>query len=84
MATWRQNSRSQSMMRPCWSRLTRVMRSAGLPGADPALLTYPLQKPGDFDARGFVLPVTLKPESFRPDVLLQSLIKRTWLARFKN
>ena len=65
---------------PVWNQCVR----AGLPGADPALLTYPLQKPGDFDARGFVLPVTLKPESFRPDVLLQSLIKRTWLARFKS
>lgn len=65
---------------PVWNQCA----SAGLPGADPALLTYPLQKPGDFDARGFVLPVTLKPESFRPDVLLQSLIKRTWLARFKS
>ena len=65
---------------PVWNQCV----SAGLPGADPTVLTYPLQKPGDFDARGFVLPVTLKPESFRPDVLLQSLIKRTWLARFKS
>ncbi len=32
-ASWRQYSTSQSMMRPCWSRLTRVMHNAGLPGA---------------------------------------------------
>jgi len=32
-ASWRQNSRSQSISRPCWSRLTRTMRSAGLPSA---------------------------------------------------
>ncbi len=33
MASWRQNSRSQSISRPRWSRLIRLMRRAGLPTA---------------------------------------------------
>ena len=38
MASCRQNSRSQSMMRPCWSPLMRVIRSAGLPSATRSTL----------------------------------------------
>lgn len=65
---------------PVWRECVR----AGLGGADPADLDFPLLGPADFNAKGFVLPRTLKPESFRPDVLLQSLVKRTWLARFRG
>jgi uncharacterized protein (DUF362 family) len=57
---------------------------AGLPGADPRTLNFPLRRPMDFNAKGFVLPETLKPESFRPDILLKSLVKRIWMARFKH
>lgn len=65
---------------PIW----RQCRNAGLAGADSGTLNFPLQRPEDFDAEGFVLPETLKPESFRPDILLKSLVKRIWLARFKH
>ena len=65
---------------PVWAACLR----AGLPGSDPADLAFPGRRPLDFDASGFILPQALKPESFRPDVLLQSLIKRTWLARLKT
>lgn len=65
---------------PVW----RHCRDAGLPGADRKELCFPLQNPQDFDAEGFVLPETLKLESFRPDILLKSLVKRIWLARFKH
>jgi len=65
---------------PIWMQC----RNLRLAGADPRTLNFPLHKPEDFDARGFVLPETLKPESFRPDILLKSLLKRIWLARFKH
>lgn len=55
---------------------------AGLPGARPEELRFPRLHPHDFDAAGFELPRTLKPESFRPDVLLRSLVRRFWLSRF--
>jgi uncharacterized protein (DUF362 family) len=64
---------------PVWKQCL----AAGLPGADPAELFFPRAAPHEFDAHGFVLPVVLKPESFRPDVLLKSLCKRLWLARGK-
>ena len=64
---------------PLWNQCLH----AGLPGADPAELSFPLAGPADFDARNFVLPADLKPESFRPDVLVKSLCKRLWLARGK-
>ena len=57
---------------------------AGLPGARPEELRFPLLRPEDFDATGFELPQTLKPESFRPDVLLRSLIRRAWLSRVRR
>lgn len=63
---------------PVWQRCL----AAGLPGAEPGELRFPRLGPGDFDAAGFILPRTLKPESFRPDVLLRSLVKRAWLSRF--
>jgi len=65
---------------PIW----RQCRNAGLPGADPKGLAFPLQSPEEFATKGFVLPEILKPESFRPDILLKSLIKRMWLARFRH
>ncbi len=62
---------------PVW----RACERSGLPGSKPGELDFPRLCPGDFDATGFVLPQTLKPESFRPDVLLKSLIRRAWLSR---
>jgi uncharacterized protein (DUF362 family) len=62
---------------PVW----RACALAGLPGAQPDALTFPLLRPEEFDAAGFELPQTLKPESFRPDVLLKSLVRRIWLSR---
>ena len=62
---------------PVW----RACERSGLPGSKPDELDFPRLCPGDFDATGFVLPQTLKPESFRPDVLLKSLIRRAWLSR---
>ncbi len=65
---------------PIWDYCLRQR----LPGADAAALDFPQHRPEDFDATDFILPASLKPESFRPDILLQSLIKRMWLARFKR
>ncbi len=65
---------------PIWKQC----HSDGLAGTDPQALNYPLLGPDDFDAGGFVLPQTLKPESFRPDILLKSLVKRLWMARLRH
>lgn len=65
---------------PIWGHCLREK----LPGADAATLDFPLQRPEDFDAADFILPASLKPESFRPDILIRSLVKRMWLARFKH
>ncbi|MGE4440551.1 MAG: DUF362 domain-containing protein [Desulfomicrobium sp.] len=62
---------------PIW----RHCRDKGFSGADAGQLEYPLDGPENFDATGFVLPERLKPESFRPDVLLKSLLRRAWLGR---
>ncbi len=61
---------------PVW----RACLKAGLPGAEPADLAFPRRNPDDFDAGGFILPGALKAESFRPDVLLRSLVKRAWMS----
>lgn len=61
---------------PIWQQC----RSHGMPGAAEEELVFPGRKPEDFDAGNFVLPQTLKPESFRPDVLLRSMIRRLWLS----
>jgi hypothetical protein len=65
---------------PIWAHCLRER----LPGADTASLDFPGDKPEDFDAVDFILPASLKPESFRPDVLFRSLVKRAWLARCNN
>jgi uncharacterized protein (DUF362 family) len=65
---------------PIWDHCLRER----LPGADAADLDFPLHRPEDFDATDFILPASLKPESFRPDILFTSLIKRMWLARFRR
>lgn len=62
---------------PVW----RACERAGLAGARTDELNFSRLCPGDFDAAGFELPQNLKPESFRPDVLLKSLIRRAWLSR---
>lgn len=62
---------------PVWAQCVRE----NLPGADPADLRFPLRDPTAFDARGFVLPDRLKPESFRPATLLRSFVKRLWMSR---
>lgn len=61
---------------PVWAQCLRM----GYAGALPENLRFPLLAPGDFHAAGFILPGTLKPESFRPDVLAKSLVKRLWLS----
>lgn len=61
---------------PVWAQCLRL----GYAGARLENLRFPLLSPADFDTYGFVLPATLKPESFRPDVLVKSLIKRLWLS----
>jgi uncharacterized protein (DUF362 family) len=61
---------------PVWRKCLK----AGLPGADQTDLAFPRLHPADFDAGGFILPTALKAESFRPDVLLRSLLKRAWLS----
>lgn len=65
---------------PVWRECVR----RGLAGADPAGLSFPALEPAAFDAKGFELPQTLKPESFRPDVLVRSLIRRAWSACSKR
>jgi uncharacterized protein (DUF362 family) len=62
---------------PVW----QACQAHGLLGAETADLAFPLCGPADFDAAGFLLPDRLKPESFRPDILLRSLVKRWWLSR---
>lgn len=65
---------------PIWAHCLRER----LPGADTAALDFPRDKPDDFDAADFILPASLKPESFRPDILFCSLVKRAWLSRCKS
>lgn len=62
---------------PVW----RACERSSLPGSRSDELNFPRLCPGDFDATGFELPLSLKPESFRPDVLLKSIIRRAWLSR---
>ena len=64
---------------PIW----RHCQNRGFAGATALDLEYPMDRPDNFDATGFILPAQLKPESFRPDILLKSLIKRMWLGRFR-
>ncbi len=71
---------AKAEMFPIWMECLR----AGLPGADPGQLAFPLLQPSEFDTKGFILPATLKPESFRPDVLAKSLTKRLWMSWRKN
>ncbi len=58
---------------PVWAALRR----AGVPQAweTPA---FPLRRPEDFSAAGFVLPSTLIDISFRPSRLLWSVLRRCW------
>ena len=65
---------------PIW----RHCQKKGIPGAHARDLEFPMDRPEDFDAAGFILPESLKPESFRPDILLRSLAKRIWLGRFRH
>lgn len=67
-------------MFPIWAQCLR----AGLPGSRHEELSYPILRPEDIDGKNFILPEVLKPESFRPDVLLRSLVKRIWLGRFTS
>jgi len=52
-------------------------------GADPAMLVYPLQKPGDFAVKDFKVPANLKPVSFNPLRMLASACRR-FAARVKE
>lgn len=61
---------------PIWAECLRQNRL----GAKPEELSFPHGKPEDFPADGFLFPHDLKPESFRPDVLIRSLIKRLWMS----
>lgn len=61
---------------PIWAECHRQQR----PGAHPERLRFPLLTPQQFDAQDFLLPQTLKPESFRPTTLLRSTVKRIWLS----
>lgn len=65
---------------PVWDQCLRMEFS----GARPENLRFPFLSPEDFDAKGFILPGTLKPESFRPDILVKSLFKRLWLSMRRN
>lgn len=59
---------------PVWSALVR----RGVAEASPAALAYPLSRPHDFPAKGFVLPDMLLDVSFRPHRLAVSLCRRIW------
>lgn len=63
---------------PIWE----CCRTQRMPGSEPADLAFPQLAPTDFPASDFQLPASLKPESFRPDVLLRSMMKRWWMSRF--
>ena len=63
---------------PLWAQCLK----AGLPGSRPEDVSFPMLHPHDIDGTDFLLPEVLKPESFRPDVLVRSLLKRIWLGRF--
>ena len=57
---------------PLWAEAIR----RGLPGTDPAVLRYPLERPENFAVGGFELPATLDDISFRPHRLALSLSRR--------
>lgn len=64
---------------PLW----RVARDLGLPGSDPSDLAYPLSRPEDFDARGFVAPTRLDPVAFEFKRFVTGRIKSV-LTRLKR
>jgi uncharacterized protein (DUF362 family) len=55
----------------------------GLAGSDPEMLDFPLLKPADFTADGFMAPQILKPVSFNPLRMVISGCKR-FAARLKE
>lgn len=61
---------------PLWD----AAQVAGLPGAMPEDLIFPLSQPHEFDARGFALPQRLIDISFEPHRLFISLCRRVWTA----
>jgi uncharacterized protein (DUF362 family) len=64
-------------MVPLW----REALDAGLPGARPEEVAYPLLRPEDWDASGFLLPRVLTPVAFRPWRFVTGRLK-SLLARF--
>lgn len=61
---------------PLWS----AAQQAGLAGARPEDVIFPLRQPQDFDTSGFELPQQLIDISFEPHRLFISLCRRMWMA----
>lgn len=53
-------------------------------GASPGDLAYPLEPLDSFDARDFLIPVTLQPAGFHPFRMAKRMMKNTWAAYFDN
>lgn len=64
---------------PLWAEAVKRR----LPGSDPAAIRFPLEKPGSFDTRQFVLPAQLDPIRFEPLRLIRGRIK-SLLAFFRS
>lgn len=64
--------------------LAEAMRRRALAGDEKAWpeVSFPLQKPQDFDAGNFVMPQKLKNISFNPWVLAKSLLRRIYKKTF--
>ncbi|NJB68828.1 uncharacterized protein (DUF362 family) [Desulfobaculum xiamenense] len=58
--------------------LWREAIARALPGADPADIAYPLDRPEAFDATGFVVPGILDPVAFRPTRLARGALRRLY------
>jgi len=64
---------------PLWNEAIR----RGLPGSGTEDIEYPMHKPQDFDASGFVIPHNLDNVSFHPLRMVKSICRRA-LARVKK
>lgn len=56
---------------PLWAEATRL----GLDGTQAETLDYPVERPEDFDATGFVLPAGLSPLTFEPERFIKGRLR---------
>lgn len=63
------------------SPVLAACRRAGISGAEPAQLTFPLAEPADFHVPDFIVPEQLNPVRFNPLRFLTSMVRRLLLQR---